>query len=208
MATCPSVLMLLAAACASPNAAAPPPSATTAPAVVTVTVIVTPAPPTSLPQPTTALPPTALIVTPPATIAPGATVPVPAAAATAVAQASAVASPVAGTISRALGDLPTADGAIAMVETRAAATDSGVVTPMELQFELADHIGSPDVLRQVVAGVQALPGVVAVKSDGVHMLIQYDDSRIQPTQVRQLLTELGHAAAPGTDVPSPGRAAD
>jgi hypothetical protein len=107
-----------------------------------------------------------------------------------------------------MGELPDAAGTIAVVESRNQIQDPGLVTPVEIQFELAEPITTSDALRGLVDGVQALAGVVAVKADGVHLLVHYDDSRVQPMQLRQRLTELGHAAIPGTDVPAPGPAID
>jgi len=109
---------------------------------------------------------------------------------------------------RPLGDLPSATAAIAVIEATNPVQDPGLLSPKEIQFELADPIATADALRSVVDGLRTSAGVVAVKSDGVHVLVQYDDSRVQPGQLRQRLTELGHAAAPGTDLPAPGRAAD
>jgi hypothetical protein len=107
-----------------------------------------------------------------------------------------------------MGELPASAAAIAVIETRNEVQQPGLITPLEIQFQLGEPISTSDALRAAVEGVQALPGVVAVKSDGVHVLVQYDDSRVQPNQLRQRLMELGHAAAPGVDAPAPGAAAD
>jgi hypothetical protein len=139
---------------------------------------------------------------------PAATVAVPTAAATPIVQAGAGATPGTAAVARPFGELPAASTAIAVIEATNPDQDPGLLSPMEIQFELADPIATPDVLRTVVDAIRTSTGVVAVKSDGVHLLVQYDDSRVQPGQLRQRLTALGHAAAPGTDLPAPGRAAD
>jgi hypothetical protein len=117
------------------------------------------------------------------------------------------ANPAAGTPSpgpllKPIGDLPAAEGALPAVETRNQAQDAGFLTPVEITFQFAQPIRAADVLRTLVDAVQALPGVAAVKSDGVHMIVQYDTARVQPAQIRQRLDELGYAFAPGTDVPA------
>ena len=182
--------------CSSPGATAPTAAAATA------------VPPTTVPVATPQLRPTPPLVPTPPTTAPGATVVVPTPAAAGATQPTVGPTPGVASVARAMGELPAAPGAIAVVETANQVQDPGLVTPMEIQFELAQPIGAADTLRTLVDNVQSVAGVVRVKSDGVHMLVQYDTARVQPTQLRQRLTELGHAAAPGTDVPAPGGARD
>jgi copper chaperone CopZ len=109
---------------------------------------------------------------------------------------------------RAIGELPAAEGALAVIETRNQAQDPGFLTPMEITFQFAQPIGAEADLRRIVDAVQAVPGVAAVKSDGVNMIVQYDSARLEPAQIRQLLDQLGFAFAPGTDVPDAGDSRD
>jgi hypothetical protein len=108
-----------------------------------------------------------------------------------------------------IGELPPAEGALAVLETRSLVQDPGFVTPMEVQFEFGQPIPTSDALRTVVDGVQAMPGVAAVKSDGIHMVVQLDTSRVQPAQIRQLVEQqLGYQLSAGTQVPDAGTTAD
>jgi hypothetical protein len=107
-----------------------------------------------------------------------------------------------------IGELPPAQGALAAIETRSQAQDPSFLTPVEILFQFEQPIATSDALRMVVNGVQALPGVAAVKSNGVNIIVQYDTARVQPPQIRQYLDGLGYALAPGTDIPDAGTAAD
>jgi hypothetical protein len=189
-------VVLILSSCTSPSTTAPTP----APAVA----VVTPVPPTSVPAPATEpKPTTVLMATPPPATA--ATVVVPTAVATIVTQATTAGSQ---PVVRSIGELPPAAGALPAVESDNPVQDPGFLTPIETQFELSEPVASPDALRALVDGVQRLSGVAAVKSDGIHVLVQYDTARIQLPQLRQRLSELGHAPAPGTEVSPPGDAAD
>jgi hypothetical protein len=146
------------------------------------------------------------MATPPSPV-PGATVVSPTSAATVSAQ-PAVASPSPQALIRAIGDLPAADGALPALETRNQSQDPGFISPVQVTFQFAQPIASAEVLRTIVDGVQAMTGVAAVKSDGVHMIVQYDTARVQPAQIRERLEELGYTLAPGGDVPDAGDSSD
>jgi hypothetical protein len=94
------------------------------------------------------------------------------------------------------------------VETTAAARGPGFLTPVELDLELQQPITDSVELRTLVDGVQQLDGVASVRSDGVHILVRYDSTRVLPARLRDRLRELGHPARAGTDVQNPGDAAD
>jgi hypothetical protein len=53
-----------------------------------------------------------------------------------------------------------------------------------------------------------LDGVALVNSDGTHIHVRYDSTRVLPARIRERLTELGHPAKAGTEVQNPGDAAD
>jgi hypothetical protein len=79
---------------------------------------------------------------------------------------------------------------------------------IELDLELQQPLTDSNALRQLVEGIQVLDGVSSVSSDGVHVHVLYDSTRLLPTRVRDRLRELGHPARAGTDVQNPGDAAD
>jgi hypothetical protein len=211
------LLMALSTACAAPQASTPttaPPTAvakTAPPASPAASPAAAPSPSPAVaasPSPAVAAtipaqPTAVLVATPPPSPVAGATVAAPTAAATTPAKpAAGAASPVPQV--RAISELPAAEGALPVIETRIQPQDPGVVMPVEVTFQFAQAIVATETLRPIVDAVQAVPGVTGVKSDGVHMIVQYDSGRVQPAQIRQLLDQLGHAFAPGTDVPDAG----
>jgi hypothetical protein len=55
-------------------------------------------------------------------------------------------------------------------------------------------------LRSVIDGIRSSTSVVEVKLDGVDVVVQYDDARVQRSRLHQILTALGHAPVPETDL--------
>jgi hypothetical protein len=55
-------------------------------------------------------------------------------------------------------------------------------------------------LRSVIDGIRPSISLVEVKSHGVDVVAQYDDARVQRSGLHQILTALGHAPVPGTDL--------
>ena len=55
-------------------------------------------------------------------------------------------------------------------------------------------------LRSVIDGIRPSISVVDVKSDGVDVVVQYDDARVQRSRLHQILTAHGHAPVQGTDL--------
>jgi hypothetical protein len=94
------------------------------------------------------------------------------------------------------------------VATSANAADPGFLRAVELNLDLAQPLTDEQALSQFVDGVQSLDGVTAVRSDGIHVVVSYDSTRLLPGRIRDRLSELGHPARAGTDVQSPGDAAD
>lgn len=94
------------------------------------------------------------------------------------------------------------------VETSAAVRGPGFLTPVELDLELQQPVTDATDLKTLVDGVQQLDGVATVRSDGVHILVRYDSTRVLPARLRDRLRELGHPARAGTEVQNPGDAAD
>ena len=94
------------------------------------------------------------------------------------------------------------------VETSAAVRGPGFLTPVELDLELQQPVTDATDLKTLVDGVQQLDGVATVRSDGVHILVRYDSTRVLPARFRDRLRELGHPARAGTEVQNPGDAAD
>jgi hypothetical protein len=94
------------------------------------------------------------------------------------------------------------------VETTAASTQAGFLTQVELALELEQAVTDPAELRRFVDGVQELTGIASVRSDGSHIEVRYDSTRVLPARIRDRLRELGHPARAGTNVQNPGDAAD
>jgi len=100
-------------------------------------------------------------------------------------------------VARSIGELPPGlPGALPPVESTKSGAGSRFPDTDRDQFPALRPVATPDALRALVDGVQVMTGVAAVKSDGIHMLVQYDTARIQLPQLRQRLTELGHPPAP------------
>jgi hypothetical protein len=97
---------------------------------------------------------------------------------------------------------------LATVETTAAVRGPGFLTPVELDLELEQPVTDAVDLKTLVEGVQQLDGVATVRSDGVHIVVRYDSTRVLPARLRDRLRELGHPARAGTEVQNPGDAAD
>jgi hypothetical protein len=94
------------------------------------------------------------------------------------------------------------------VQTSADAGAAGFLRAVELDLDFQQPVADPSSLRQLVDGMQQLDGVASVSSDGLHILVRYDSTRILPTRIRDRLRELGHPARGGTEVQNPGDAAD
>jgi hypothetical protein len=77
-----------------------------------------------------------------------------------------------------------------------------------LDLEFQQPLNDQTQLRQLVDGVQQLNGIASVHSDGLHIRVRYDSTRVLPARIRDRLRELGHPARAGTDVQNPGDAAD
>jgi copper chaperone CopZ len=105
---------------------------------------------------------------------------------------------------------PAAVGAAALptVETSAADRRPGFLSPVELDLVFQQPLTDSAELQTLVEAVQQLDGIAAVRSDGVHILVRYDSTRVLPARIRGRLTELGHPPAGGTPVQNPGDAAD
>jgi hypothetical protein len=98
--------------------------------------------------------------------------------------------------------------ALPTIETTPDARGPGFLTPVELDLVFQQPVTDSVTLRGLVEGMQQLDGIAGVRSDGAHILVRYDSTRVLPTRIRDRLRELGHPAVAGTEVQNPGDAAD
>jgi hypothetical protein len=153
-------------------------------------------------------PPTHPVLLPTALPSPSTVSPSPRASASASPVAAASASPARTAVAATPSGSIAGGAALPTVETAAAVRGSGFLTPVELDLVFQQPLTDSVELQRLVDGVQQLDGITAVRSDGVHILLRYDSSRVLPTRIRDRLRELGHPAVGGTDVQNPGDAAD
>jgi hypothetical protein len=89
-----------------------------------------------------------------------------------------------------------------------AAMGTGYINPVEMDVQFTTPIATAEELGRLMQALISGGGIGLVRSDGEHMIVQYDTAAVQPNTIRQRIAALGYPVADATTVKDAGDAAD